>query len=173
MDSIYTIVPEATFTSSDIDKTYTFPTQILNGTTVRLDFSLLKFPPGNIKRNKVKIKWGEDGPETTINASLATGSLDPLNTAGPFHLVTKNIDAIETSTLVKVTVEFYNIAGEVYTLFIEINVATRSLISMELNVTPSFSIYTGDLSATILDIRPEELTTGFPDYKTPVLVVLT
>lgn len=170
MDSIYTIVPEATFTSSDISETYS--AQILNGTTIGLDFSSLVFP-NDIKRNKVKIKWGEDGPETTINASLASGSLDPLNTAGPFHLVTKNIDAIETSTLVKVTVEFYNIAGEVYTLFIEINVAARSLISMELNVTPSFSIYTGDLSATILDIRPEELTTGFPDYKTPVLVVLT
>lgn len=177
MASIYTLIPDSTLNIGTIN-TWTDGTIIINnGSSVKLDLSQLKYNLdgfiSDIRIIKVEVTW-PTSEVTSYYTKLMTNDTDSwLKTIGPKHIVFEEPTLVNNNKLKQININLYDIADNRYQLQIPILIESRSILDMNITVEPSFAVYNGNISAAILDIRPESVVSSFPDYKTPTLMVLT
>ena len=178
MSSVYTLIPNSTLTLGVINTWNDGTIIINNGSSVKLDLSNLiyRFDENlisDIRIIKVGVIW-PTGEIDSYNTKLTDNdSLSWLKTIGPKHIVFEESALINDNKNKQININLYDIADNKYQLQIPIRIESRSILDMNITVEPSFAVYNGNISAAILDIRPESAVSSFPDYKTPVLMILT
>ena len=177
MASIYTLIPDSTLTFGTVS-TWSDGTIIINnGSSIKLDLSLLKYSfdgiISDIRIIKVEVIW-PTGENDSYYTKLIANDIDSwLKAIGPKHIVFEEAALVNSNKNKRIDINLYDIAGNKYQLQIPILIESRSILDMNIIVEPSFTVYNGNIAAAILDIRPESVFSSFPDYKTPTLMILT
>lgn len=177
MASIYTLIPDSTLTLGTVN-TWTDGTIIINnGSSIKLDLSLLKYNLGDIISDiriiKVEVTWPTAEIDSYHTKLMANDTESWLKAIGPKHIVFEEAELVNNNKHKQIDINLYDIADNKYQLQIPILIESRSILDMNITVEPSFAVYNGNISAAILDIRPESVVSSFPDYKTPALMILT
>lgn len=177
MADTYTITPTIDL-SLGITNSWNDGTIIINnGSSIILNLSKLTYKVddfiSDIRIIKVEITW-PTGSFLSYSAKLTdVDSLNWLRAIGPQHIVFDESVLINDNKTKVIFITLYDVTDNKYILEIPILIESRSILGMNIGIEPSFSVYNGNIAATLLNIRPESAISSFPDYKTPVLSILT
>lgn len=177
MANSYIITPAVELLSGSINSWADGTIIINNGSSVILDLSKLTYKIDKIYSDvriiKIEIKW-PTGNSSTFTAKLTnTDSINWLHNIGPEHIVFDESALTNNNKFKTIFITIYDLADNKYQLEIPILIESRSILDMNISIEPSFSVYNGEIATTLLTIRPESAISTFPDYKTPVLSILT
>ena len=177
MANSYIITP-VTELSLETTNSWTVGTIIINnGSSITLDLSQLTYKINEILSDiriiKAEINWPTDNSSTFTAKLTDVDSINWLRNIGPEHIVFDESALTNNNKFKTIFITIYDLADNKYQLEIPILIESRSILGMNISIEPAFSVYNGEIAATLLNIRPESAISTFPDYKTPVLSILT